>query len=328
MKLYITGNGFDLHHGLDTSYISFGYFLRSHQRDSYDNLVEFLGFSDLPSDRELLNRKKHALWCEFESNLAELNTQEVLDAFTDYLPQLNSPDFRDGEWHSFDIEMQRVLENITDALFNQFDSFISQIKFPELTNDKKLKISNNALFINFNYTNTIERYYGIHKNQILYIHGDASIPGDRLIIGHGVVPENFEEHPEEPPTDATEEDIEQWEQYMSDKYDYAYESGKQTLNKYFTYSFKNTEEIILKSQDFFYQLSKINEVIIIGHSLSKIDLPYFEKIKKHVQPDSTWTATWYLDKEYESHLAVLKCLGIENPTIVPIGNLLMRSDLS
>ncbi|HHF7563816.1 TPA: AbiH family protein [Klebsiella pneumoniae] len=48
MKLYITGNGFDLHHGLDTSYCSFAYFLRSHQRDSYNNLIEFVGFTELP----------------------------------------------------------------------------------------------------------------------------------------------------------------------------------------------------------------------------------------------------------------------------------------
>jgi len=226
MKLYVTGNGFDLHHGLDTSYCSFGYFLRAHQRESYNNLVEFAGFTDLPEELDQVNRAEHPLWCEFEKSLAGLDLQAVLDAFNSYLPYLGSPDFRDSDWHAFDIEMQRILESLTDAIFTQFASFISQVTYPELTADKKLQLCNNALFINFNYTSTIEYYYGIKSSQVLYIHGNASLPGDRLILGHGIDPENFKEPPKEPPTNVTGEELEQWRQYMSDKYDFAYESVK------------------------------------------------------------------------------------------------------
>lgn len=325
MKLYVTGNGFDLHHGLDTSYFSFGYFLRSHQRESYNNLVEFVGFTDLPEELEQLDNDEHPLWYEFESNLAGLNSQAVLDAFNDYLPHLGDPDFRDRDWHAFDIEMQRILENLTDGLFTQFASFISQVKYPELTPDKTLQLCNNALFINFNYTSTIECYYGIRSSQILYIHGNASLLGDKLILGHGIDPKNFKEHPEEPPTDVTDEELKQWYQCMSDNYDYAYESGKQTLNRYFTHSFKNTEEVMSTGQAFFSQLDAVNEVIIIGHSLSAVDMPYFAAIKQHVQPNSTWTATWYLEKEREQHLHALQSIGIEYPRIVPVCSLLVRS---
>ncbi|HBZ3553136.1 TPA: hypothetical protein MHK89_27195 [Klebsiella pneumoniae] len=325
MKLYITGNGFDLHHGLDTSYFSFAYFLRSRQRDSYNNLVEFVGFTDLPENMDKLNKDEHPLWCEFESNLAGLDSQAVLDAFTDYLPNLGDPDFRDRDWHAFDIEMQRILENLTDGLFTQFTSFISQVKYPEFTADKTLQLCNNALFINFNYTRTIECYYGIKSSQILYIHGNASLPGDRLILGHGIDPENFKEHPQEPPTDVTDEELEQWYQHMSDNYDFAYESGKQTLNRYFTHSFKNTEEVMYAGQAFFSQLNAVNEVIIVGHSLSAVDMPYFAAIKQHVQPNSTWTATWFLEKEREQHLHALQSIGIEHPLIVPVCSLQVRS---
>ncbi|RJL20496.1 bacteriophage abortive infection AbiH family protein [Pectobacterium polaris] len=326
MKLYVTGNGFDLHHGLDTSYFSFAYFLRAHQLDSYNNLVEFVGFTDLPEELDLLDKDEHSLWCEFESNLAGLNSQAVLDAFNDYLPHVGDPNFRDRDWHAFDIEMQRILESLTDGIFTQFESFISRVKYPELAADKKLQLCNNALFINFNYTRTIECYYSIKSSQILYIHGNAFLPGDRLILGHGIDPENFEEQPEEPPTGVTDDELEQWYQYMSDKYDFAYESGKQTLNRYFTHSFKNTEEVISASQEFFSQLNTVNEVIIVGHSLSEVDMPYFAAIKQHVQTDSIWTATWYLEKEREQHLYALQSIGVEYPRIVPICGLLMRSD--
>lgn len=322
MKLYITGNGFDLHHGLDTSYFSFGYFLRAHQYESYNNLVEFIGFTDLPEKHTQMNRDEHHLWSEFESSLAGLDTQVVLDAFTDYLPDLGNPDFSDREWHAFDIEMQRILDSLTDGISTQFASFIARVKYPALRVDNKLKICHNALFVNFNYTNTIERYYGIRRDKILYIHGNASLSGDRLVMGHGIDPKNFEEQPEEQPTDATEEELEQWRQHMSDNYDYAYESGKQTINRYFTHSFKNTEKVMADSQVFFSQLSTVNEVIIIGHSLSAIDMPYFAVIKQHVRPDTAWTATWYLDVERQQHFKALQSIGIASARIVPVTSLL------
>lgn len=322
MKLYITGNGFDIHHGLDTSYFSFGYFLRSHQSDLYNNLVEFVGFTDLPENLDKLHRDEHPLWREFESNLAGLDSQAVLDAFTDYLPNLGDPEFHDRDWYTFDIEMKRILENLTDGLFTQFESFISQVKYPELIPDKRLQLFNNALFINFNYTSTIESYYNIKNSQILYIHGNVSVPGKRLILGHGIDPKNFEEHPETPPTGVTDEELQQWYQNISDNYDYAYESGKHTLNQYFTHSFKNTKEVISAGQAFFSRLAAVNEVIIIGHSLSAVDMPYFAAIKQLVHPNTTWTATWYLENEREQHFSALKGIGIEAPRIVQISSLL------
>lgn len=50
-------------------------------------------------------------------------------------------------------------------------------------------------------------------------------------------------------------------------------------------------------QAFFSQLNAVNEVIIVGYSLSAVDMPYFAAVKQHVQPNSTWIATWYLEKE-------------------------------
>lgn len=322
MKLYITGNGFDLHHRLDTSYCSFGCFLKSHQYESYKHLVEFAGFTELPDECTQVDNKEHPLWSHFESSLAELDTQAILDAFTDYLPDLGSPDFHDREWHTFDIEMQRILASLTDELYTQFALFISQVNYPKSINDQKLQIFSDALFINFNYTNTIEYYYDINKDNILYIHGNASLPGDELILGHGIDPKNFEEQPEQQPTGATEEELEQWNQYMSDNYDFAYESGKQTINRYFTHSFKNTAKVIADSKAFFSQLSMVNEVIIIGHSLSSVDMPYFAAIKQHVQPDTTWSATWYLDTEHQHHLKALRSIGIEPTRLMPIKSLL------
>lgn len=50
--LYILGNGFDLHHKLDTWYSSFGLFLKEHHSEIYEVFLEYHGFGDLDEDDE------------------------------------------------------------------------------------------------------------------------------------------------------------------------------------------------------------------------------------------------------------------------------------
>lgn len=138
MKLYIIGNGFDLHHELDTSYFSFGDYLRKKDRDIYDHLVEFMGFTDLPPSLSAVDKSKHSLWSDFENSLASLDTESVLEEFSYLLPQISSPDFRDRDWNSLSIEMERILENLTEGLLTQFKSFILQVNYPELNLKKKI----------------------------------------------------------------------------------------------------------------------------------------------------------------------------------------------
>lgn len=321
MKLFITGNGFDLYHGLDTSYYAFGYFLKLNNRKLYDTLVECFHFTDLPTDCGELDKSKHALWSDFESNLAEFDTESILDSFEEYAPRITSPDFSDKDWHTFSVVMQGLLEEITDGLLNEFKFFICQVKYNDLKSGQKLKLSNNDIYINFNYTNTLEYYYAIEKNKILYLHGDASLHEDMLILGHGIDPENFVESPEKPPENATDEELMQWEEYMADKYDYAFESGKNTINQYFKQSFKNTAQVISSSKEFFSYLGKVKEIIIIGHSLSEVDMPYFVAINQLVQADTTWTATFYLENEREKHRLALQRIGVKNPNIISINSI-------
>ena len=47
MRLYIIGNGFDLHHDLRTSYSDFGKFLNKRNISLYDQLLDYFGFEDV-----------------------------------------------------------------------------------------------------------------------------------------------------------------------------------------------------------------------------------------------------------------------------------------
>ena len=47
--LYIIGNGFDMYHGLDTKYQSFGFFLKKKHSRIYDYLTDYYGFKTIYS---------------------------------------------------------------------------------------------------------------------------------------------------------------------------------------------------------------------------------------------------------------------------------------
>lgn len=59
-KLYIIGNGFDIHHGLNTSYQAFAFFLQDNYSKIHDYLVEDYGLPYLDRDNE--QDKRDPLW--------------------------------------------------------------------------------------------------------------------------------------------------------------------------------------------------------------------------------------------------------------------------
>ena len=59
---------------------------------------------------------------------------------------------------------------------------------------RKVRIDkNNSVFINFNYTQTLENLYAILSSNILYIHGCA-VKNDKLIFGHNKTPDKLLEN--------------------------------------------------------------------------------------------------------------------------------------
>ncbi len=319
MKLYIIGNGFDMYHDLNTSYKSFGLFLKKKYSDVYDLLVEHYGFTDLAHFGK--ERLQDLLWSEFETNLSQLNVETVLEAHADSIAVPGSPDFRDRDWHTFEIEMEMILEKLTVELYKAFKEFILSVKFPTHEPSRLINLDRNALYLNFNYTNTLQHYYDIPTGNILYIHRKAEIDGPDLILGHGIDPKEFEEKPEQPPEDLSDEDYERWMDYMSGKYDLSFELGKQKIMQYFNETFKGTDRIIIDNSKFFNKLSDIDDVIIIGHSLSPVDLPYIKEVKKFINQNSRWTVTYHSEEDKNNHLNTLEGLGIKDFSIVTISEI-------
>lgn len=307
-KLVVIGNGFDIHHGLNTQYKSFGLFLKKNYSTIYYHLTDYYGFSDISEDCDA----EPILWNEFEESLALLDAETILEAHSDSLARPSSSEFRDRDWGAFAIDIEIIVEELTVNLFTAFKEFILNVTYPDACSikGKLLPLDKNDLYLTFNYTDTLERYYSIPEKNIIYIHEKASSTGGRLVLGHGINPDNFKNKEPKPPQGMNDEELEMWKDSMNDNYDYSYELGKDEMHNYFVNSFKETSEVIHRYSSFFKSLKNINEVTILGHSLAEVDLPYFVKIRDSVDPDTFWKASYYGSNEKSSHEKTLSSIQI------------------
>lgn len=307
-KLYIIGNGFDRYHGLDTRYQAFAFFLQDKYYKIHDYLVEYYGLPYL--DRENDEDFYDPLWAEFEKALADLNFQDVLDNNSDYLANPASDDFRDGDWDTYAVEMQSIVDDLTKNLFKAFKEFILQVSFPDDISEKKLFLDKQAFYLNFNYTNTLEWYYDIPESRIIYIHNKANDPSSLLILGHGINPDNFKIEDEKPPEGLSEDELFEWRERMADDFDLSYERGKDELMSYFGKSFKETSRVIEENRTFFNSINNVSDIIILGHSLSEVDMPYLIEVFKSIKSDATWAISFYLDGDKEIYEQRIMDLGV------------------
>ncbi|QHC86505.1 hypothetical protein AS589_17835 [Empedobacter brevis] len=302
-ELYVIGNGFDLHHGLNTSYKAFAKYLKENDTDLYETLENYISYPETDDD----------LWWKFEENLANLNADEILSESSDYLPNIASDDFRDRDLHTFPDIMQQKFERLTIDLLENFKKFILDAKFHDGVYQHKVILNSEAKFLNFNYTNTLEKVYNINFHNITYIHNSIHYH-ENIVLGHGIDPKNFEKQLPEPPDNLDFEDYEEWYR-MHDDYDYSYDTGRENLYEYFKIMHKSTAKIIENHKTFFNNLKNINEVFIFGHSISKVDILYFEKLKESVSQSSKWIVSYYSDTSILSLKESLLSIGITEENI-------------
>jgi len=72
-KLFVVGNGFDMYHGIASSYLRFRDYVRQTNVDVYEALEKYLYLHD---DYE---------WNQFEKNMANLDADELLDEMKTFL---------------------------------------------------------------------------------------------------------------------------------------------------------------------------------------------------------------------------------------------------
>ncbi|MGN1240075.1 MAG: AbiH family protein [Paludibacteraceae bacterium] len=70
---------------------------------------------------------------------------------------------------------------------------------------------------------------------------------------------------------------------------------------------------VICHESYFNSLGDVENVVVRGHSLGLIDMPYFQEIKNFVRPDARWI--FYYHSEEKDIPAIergVKILGIDN----------------
>ena len=248
--LFIIGNGFDLAHGIKSSYWNFRQWLGNNR----SNLIGMM---------DIFFSNQRDVWSNIEQALGEYNEESILDYCRpdeefDYDHSLSSSARVEDSPMTF---FQPVLEEFRDAFRDWVDSI-------EIRGVKKLyRLNPDSRYLSFNYTDTLETEYGITPNQVTHIHG-SRLNDEEYIIGH---------NNNRNPSSVWDDDGLTFEQQ-------AYENIIVWMNE-FT---KQYNRNIANHSSFFDSLYDIKQIIVIGHSMSKVDWPYFREIIKNIGKEIPW----------------------------------------
>ena len=202
-NLFIIGNGFDIHHSINSSYSDYREWLKGYDFDLYDKLCRLYDSTEDDDD----------WWNSFEQHLSAISFDYINRVYQDYGPIYGSEDFSDTDNHEASIQLKLDLDidNLIEAIGQSLKIWIKSLNKP---NCGKLGIEDKdeCYFLTFNYTKTLEDVYNIPRTQICHIHG--SINGDDLIWGHGKttndIYESLKGKPKLLPKDLTDEQYEDW----------------------------------------------------------------------------------------------------------------------
>lgn len=260
-KLYIIGNGFDLHYRLKTKTDDFLDCLK--QERVYNEIADaaevFAGYG--------------VNWSNFEEDIAYIDFNEIEENRMEYPDYLSDHEYdRDG----CIFNMREYLTSLYAAIHNALRKMVYKADTTELAKDREFSLED--AIICFNYTSTIEKVAKVLPLlPIFYIHGCA-YKNEELILGY-----------KEALTD-----------YRFDKYsspedgDYYVESQLEEMRRFY-YSLKKkrkNRELLV----FIENLKNIDEVVVLGHSIGSVDAPYFELIDQRLNP-RVWNISYYDDND-------------------------------
>ncbi|MGG2113412.1 bacteriophage abortive infection AbiH family protein [Lysinibacillus pakistanensis] len=294
-KLFVIGNGFDISHGLKTSYDDFRKYLISDTKIKTDYLI--VPESQMDQDGGMLYDEVEVLsmlfyliseaesntekWSNVEASLANLNFSEVFDQYDEVLDKDGDIDFWKTSYNNEDIASNLVIPTLTvQQLFSEWINTIDISEAKEKDDFIEL-IENEDLFLTFNYTETLEEVYEVSSEQICYIHGKQN---EEIYFGHG---------------------------YTDDITDYYLEKhvgSENSISEIYENLRKKTELALESKINFFDRLSDsdIKEIYSYGFSFSEVDMLYLKEICKQVD---TRKIVWYFnDFDQSSHSDYIKTL--------------------
>ena len=270
--LFIIGNGFDLMHGVKSSYYTF--------RDSLgknSSLRTWLESFWTPED----------IWADLEDGLAHFDMNAMGGRFMvdNWLDVFDAYD-EDASAASFLMAAEAAASpmiEVSTELPKRFRRWIETLAIG--TDDRPLRnILTGGKVLNFNYTEFVETLYGIPADHICYIHGCRKEKNGRLILGHR--PEASESSYE-----LNEKQKRRRATYRSSLIEAAQEQVFRIVSNCDQELSKDCASILKAHEGFFHSLKGTREIVVIGHSMSQVDWDYFKAIVSELDPQHA--AVWY-----------------------------------
>lgn len=301
------------------------YFGPKSLKNSFDSFKDFLKYFEISWDCTFdgvypkTTWAENELWYSFEEHLADLNREKVFDILDIVLPDCDedSDNFRYCDYYLGLDNISDMLNTCTFEMRYQLHRWINTLQYKKGFKKHLLDIDRHARFLTFNYTDFLESVYGIPNDQINYIHGSRHKRFGSLIIGHSADDKaNLElwikrnEHRRRYRPNLKDR---RGRYFANDKLAYLayflenetkgnwrlpirYHAVQEALGRfedYYAINTKPTKSIISANEYFFESLSTIKKITVIGHSLAKVDMPYFEKINEKVGDDVVWEFSFH-----------------------------------
>lgn len=283
MRAFIIGNGFDLAHGMKTSYLDFYNYIKSNYSDMNSDVMFVPTPVTAPDGDEVVNETDavsllcHLIedacggdWSDFESALGKINLFECFDDLKEVYD-------RDGDrnlWHEAYNNEDRMsdLNIVFPIIRSLFSDWIETIKVSKhgFVGFSNLIDRSSDLFISFNYTHTLEELYGC-KN-VIHMHGEAGNGRENIIFGHNGNIDYSENNPRVPV------------------------GCYNNLQELYDLLRKPTGVVITEHHRQLKILSECSEIYSIGFSYSDVDLPYIKEMCNIIKENSV---KWIFD-DYNS----------------------------
>jgi len=293
--LFIIGNGFDIMHGVPSKYSDFRDSMgkRNHLRCILETYI-----------------KSDSLWCDFEEVLAHIDSATLLgnvdmwmDIMGAYEADALAADFCAAYEYATEPAQEIIMELPTKI--RKWVETLEPTKSPFM----RELLLDDATYLNFNYTEFLETMYSVPSSKITYIHGCRKNKKQELILGHA-------------PGAGDEDDWTPSIPYPNYKSEFkmellsgAIEGATRNLTWYDEETTKKTDEIIANHHTFFVSLSNIENIVVIGHSLSTVDYPYFKEILKNTHNNTNWIISWFGSRDLENISTFAQEMGIDNNKI-------------
>ncbi|SFK67599.1 Bacteriophage abortive infection AbiH [Marinilactibacillus piezotolerans] len=263
-RLFIIGNGFDLSHNLPTKF-----------DPHFKEIAE--KYEQIPYFWELYQSQEVNIWSNFENLLAKPNFNELEQIFEGYQPNYLSNHESDRDAIITQVELNGNLSPSLYEFSNQAEEELNKVS---LLSENVELFNNEDLFVNFNYTHTLEKVYGIRADRVLHIHGEVG--QDNLILGYpkgNFSPEKYQYDVRQKGRGPYREiDIREHIENMikDDMMDYyTYTAFESLINK--VESFNKEPQLQLLEK--FLIGAEVKEIIVKGHSCA-IDFYYFNLLNE------------------------------------------------